>query len=311
MGNAQTVDLSQFAGPPVDGDLIDYGDILDVSIAAGLSADDVTTFSARVGEDGMTLLPEIGQVQLAGLPLMSAEQQITAMCVQRGLYTQPNVTVTMKHRKANRVTVVGAVKTEGVYELPCRSSYLTAAIVAAGGLAENAGTKVEIRHPGAAAGGVRLASATDAGPRAAARLCMPELDRRDTIPQRRRISAGRKRGDDRETSTRSDPGDRVGSKPGQYDYPVGHDLRVFGAIAEAGGMSSRLADKVYVMRSSADGAKRVTIELSMNKAKHDPAENLLLSPGDIVSVEQTPVTMVADFISTVLRFGMSASMPLF
>ena len=79
VGNAQTVDLSQFAGPPVDGSLIDYGDILEVSIAAGLSADDVTTFSARVGENGVTLLPEIGQVQLAGLPLMSAEQQITAM----------------------------------------------------------------------------------------------------------------------------------------------------------------------------------------------------------------------------------------
>ena len=53
----------------------------------------------------------------------------------------------MDAKRVDRVTVVGAVKKPGVYEIPRGSSDLLAAIVTAGGLADDAGTEVEIRSP--------------------------------------------------------------------------------------------------------------------------------------------------------------------
>ena len=53
----------------------------------------------------------------------------------------------MQQRQKIVVRVVGAVEKPGVYDLPSAGSDLLSAIVAAGGLADNAGTLVELRHP--------------------------------------------------------------------------------------------------------------------------------------------------------------------
>jgi len=135
--NSQTIDLSCLAGPAASRDLIGPGDLLKVSLAAGLDAGAVVNIFARVGDDGIALLPEVGPIHLAGLYLVQAEQQIAAACVGRGLYRQPHVTVAMEQQRTNRVTVVGAVKEPGIHELPRGSSYLLAGIMAAGGLAED------------------------------------------------------------------------------------------------------------------------------------------------------------------------------
>ena len=60
--NSQVLDLSRFAGPPTSSERINPGDVLEVSIAAGLGSDDVTTFPVRVTDDGVAVLPEIGQI---------------------------------------------------------------------------------------------------------------------------------------------------------------------------------------------------------------------------------------------------------
>lgn len=313
--NAQTVDLSRFAGPPVSNEMIHHGDLLRVSLAAGLEADQVTTFFIRVGDDGMGQLPDIGQVLLAGLHLMDAEQQIAAACRQRDLYRRPHVTVAMARKRVNSVTVVGGVENPGVYEIPRSSSYLAAAIVAAGGLAEDAGTWVEIRRPAAWAGphasGVQLASnMVAAAERPTEVVCLNLSD----------IAAQAHRGEFLEDGTvvtvekrMPDPIQVVGlvNAPGQYDFPVNHELRLFGAIAQAGGLSSSLADAVIVIRRTADGEQSAVIKLSISAAKWDHAENLRLAPGDIVSVEQTPLTIVSDVISRMVRFAIGGSVGFF
>jgi polysaccharide export outer membrane protein len=90
---------------------------------------------------------------------------------------------------------------------------------------------------------------------------------------------------------------------------VNHELRVFGALAMAGGLSQKIADKVYVIRNSPDGHGAVVIEVSLRAAKRNAAENLRLAPGDIVSVEQTPLTVMMDIIN-IIRFGVGANIPL-
>lgn len=320
--NAQTVDLSRFAGPPVSNERIGCGDVLEVSLAAGLGADSISRFPIRVADDGTAFLPEIGSLPLAGIDLPGAEQTIAAACVHRGLYRQPQVTVTMRRQRVNRITVVGAVKEPGIHELPREASYLMAAIVAAGGLDEDAGTNVEIRRPAA---GSRLASdgrspsgestvqftghAKD-GPQP--RVDLVCLDLANSILD----GTASNYLDDgtvvRVERRHPDPVQVVGlvQKPGQYDFPVNHELRVFGAVAMAGGLSHKLANKVFVIRNRPDGEGTAVIEVDLRAAKHNAQENLRLAPGDIVSVEQTPLTVVLDVIQEI-PFAIGATMPIF
>ncbi len=121
------------------------GDILEVRIAVGLDQDSATQFPVRVDENGMTFLPELGEVRLAGLQLTEAEKAIATACINRGIWRHPHVTVTMRQPRRNRVTVIGAVKTPGVYELP-RSATCWDALVAADGLTEDGGPNIEIRQ---------------------------------------------------------------------------------------------------------------------------------------------------------------------
>ena len=52
----------------------------------------------------------------------------------------------MQEKAVNRITVVGAVKEQGMVELPKGQSTLLAALMAAGSLDEKAGTEIEIRR---------------------------------------------------------------------------------------------------------------------------------------------------------------------
>lgn len=314
--NVQTLDLSRLAGPPVDNEIIDCGDLLEITIAAGLSVDDTSTFPVRVDDQGMATLPELGQLRLAGLRPIWAEQQISAACRQRGLIIQPQVTVMMKQQRKNQIMVIGGVEKSGVVMLPRSSSYLLAAITAAGGLAEDAGTKITIQRPASAEGSVRLAGYTESA--------TPMPNNRPTLVTLNLAEAVTRPGGGeylppgttvRIEQLRPAPIEVIGlvRKPGQYDFPVNHDLRAIGAIALGGGASSRLADKVLVMRYHPETGELTTIELSLYAAKRNTEENLLLAPGDIVSVEQTPATIAADIVTNFIRFGigMSTNIPLF
>ena len=316
--NAQTVDLSRFAGPPASNERVDCGDVLEVSVAAGLGAEAISKFPIRIGDDGKALVPEVGYLELAGLELPGAEQVIAAACVHRELYRQPQVTVTMKHQRANRVTVVGAVKEPGMYELSRGSSCLMGAIVAAGGLDEDAGTKVEIRRPvvpSRLAGrgpqaDIRLASHSgDTGRQRVELVC---LDLAQTVMQSPESNYLEDGTVVRVERRHPEPIQVVGlvRNPGQYDFPVSHELRLFGAIAMAGGLSNKIAEKVYVIRCDPQGQGVVVIEANLRTAKHNPNENLRLAQGDIVSVEQTLMTTLIDVIHKV-GIGFGATAPMF
>jgi len=315
--NAQTLDLSGFAGPPVNHDLIDRGDLLDVSIAAGLNEDAVTQFVVRVGGNGTAVIPEIGRLQFAGMPLMAAEGQITATCVQRGLYRQPHVTVRMNTPRVNRVTVLGAVEKPGTCSLPRSSSYLMHALMGAGGLAEDAGTLVEIRRPVGptalasaeqpGAGDVQLAGATMPAGRVS-RVCLNLAEAAGQPHATQYLEDGAVVTVQRRNP---EPIEVIGlvKVSGQYDFPVNHDLRLLGAIALASGLESKLASEAIVIRKAPYGQPPVHIKVNLSKAKSDPNENIRLAPGDVVSVEPNAGTTAVAAIH-LIRFGVGTSLPM-
>ncbi|HXY35181.1 MAG TPA: SLBB domain-containing protein [Planctomycetaceae bacterium] len=92
-------------------------------------------------------------------------------------------------------------------------------------------------------------------------------------------------------------------KPGRYELPVAGDFRLLDAIATAHGATYKIVDTVLVCREVAGQNDRVLIQVSLREAARKQNENILLQPGDIVTVESNLKVMVQDtwdFVSQVL-----------
>ncbi|NBP89343.1 MAG: hypothetical protein EBU59_12780, partial [Planctomycetia bacterium] len=139
--NAKVADLSRLSMSTTSSSLIEVEDVVDVTISSGLEeAGRITPTPVRVDNNGVATIALVGQVPLAGLEPFQAEQRIANAAIERGLFKAPQVTVTMRKKAINRITVVGAVKEQGIKELPKGQSTLLAALMAAGSLDEKAGT---------------------------------------------------------------------------------------------------------------------------------------------------------------------------
>ena len=334
--NVQTLDLTRLARASANSDVIDRGDVIEVAISAGLDEKDTVKLPVRVNDDGIATLPEIGPIALAGMEMEAAEAAIVLACVERQLYRKPNVTVTMKRQRMNLVTVMGAVKKPDVYELPRGHSDLLAAIVAAGGLEKDAGTIVEIRNPDRSTGsrpdpiasgtipevntvgltgGSTDSAATDALAIGSTTSGQMQTIRVDLVSATKTGTGGYLISDGavvRIEKLDPEPLHVMGlvRKPDRYVFPIAEDVRVTDAIALAGGTSQSVCDKIFVIRRKANGSDTAVVQVSLREAKRNSQANLRLAPGDVVSVEQTPATVMMEAL-TIVRFGISSSLPLF
>lgn len=327
--NTQTIDLSRLASKATNSERIDVGDVLEVTIATGLGEKDSISIPVRVNDEGAANLPIIGPVPVSGLEPAAAEAAITATAIQRQLYRNPQITVTMKQQRTNRITVTGAVKEPGVYSIPRGSSDLLAALVAAGGLDEDAGTKVEIRNPASIAdptgrdtppiasggsGDVNQVGLNFSPPIREVGATGLTTIKVDLVAATRTGAGGYQLGDGGIVHVEKrdpEPVHVIGlvQKPNRYELPLGEDLRVLDAIALAGGVSSPVANKVFVIRRQPDSDQTAIVNLTISQAKRDELANLRLSPGDIVSVEQTPQTVLLDAIKFI-SIGVGTNIPL-
>lgn len=326
--NAKTIDLSRLASTSQNSELFDNGDVVEVSITAGLSERDIVRFPVRIDDRGVGNLPVIGPVNLAGLDPAAAEAAITAACIDRQLYRSPQVTVTMRRQRTNRITVVGAVDKPGVYEIPRGNSDLLAALVAAGGLSEEAGVNVEIRNPTGKAmppsqlppiavdegGQVNQVGMNFTTPAQLAGTSQLETIKVDLVSATKSGNGGYRLRDGGIVMVEKrdpEPVHVIGlvHRPNRYEFPIGQNLRMLDAIAIAGGISSPVANRVYVIRKNHQGDGTVIVQLTISDAKRDERANLLLSPGDVVSVEQTPATVILDAFKYI-GIGVGATVPL-
>jgi len=252
--NPQEVDLSRLGGATGTSQTIGVGDVLDIQIAAGLGESDRT--AARVQEDGTISLPEIGEIAIAGYEPQAVEALIRAEAVRLDLYHNPTVTVSISHQKMNKVRVLGAVKNEGLYDLPPNASDVISALAAAGGLTKEAGEKVEVRNPpgvllsnvgsGTGSGLVRGVSNGSAAAGMSS-YTINLLEAANSGDGQYRVADGGV-----VMVEKRDPApifvQGLVKAPNRYEYPLGQDLRLLQAISLAGGMSNQLADKIFVIR---------------------------------------------------------------
>jgi polysaccharide export outer membrane protein len=329
--NISEINLSRLGNYSVDSQLIDCGDVLEVTIVTDITGptNPSSTTPVRVAEDGTASVPLIGQVPLAGLDLEGAEQAIASAGVAQGIFQRPpHVTVTMKQQRTNDVTVIGAVKNEGVYKLPRNASSLLNALVTAGGLSEDAGEYVEI-HPPQGRGGVpqwmqpspqHVADGTAAQLAAYEGPCPANATTGRAVRVNLASAAAEQEGGrhledgDVVMVSKRDPKPiyviGLVKQPGEIELPPSKDMYLLDALAKAGDRTMQAANKVFIVRRVPGRKEPVVIQSDVQLAKRNGEYNVRLAPGDIVSVEETPTTLVLDTLKSFLRFGFSSSIPL-
>ncbi|MDH3716878.1 MAG: SLBB domain-containing protein [Planctomycetota bacterium] len=317
VNNVHTVDLSRLSGFAVSNELIEPGDVLEVTIVAGITEHGPLTIPVRVSDNGSAGIPLLGEVALAGMELEQAEQAIRAAAVTQGVYRNPHVTVVMEKKRVNKITVVGAVEKPGTYELPRGSSDLLAALVAASGLSEEAGTEVEIRSPARRLYGLPnqrqdlMASYPGQPPAPDTQLSQPRSLRINLMSASQSGQEVNLADGDVVMVLKRDPNPiqvmGLVRKPNKYELPTNREMYVLDAIAGAGGVSSQLADKVFVIRRLPGSSDTSVIKVSIRRAKRDSVENIRLASGDVVSVEQTPSTVALDAVRNFVHFSVGAS----
>ncbi len=316
--SARHVDLSQMPRTTVPSEWLQPGDTVEVSVATGVEKGPPAKWELRIDSAGGIDVPLVGPVSVAGLTPNVAAERIRDESVRRGLYVDPKVTLTIDQRRSYQITVVGAVNEPNTYEIPATSCDLMTALTMAKGVSDEASRFIEIRHSSTAIAelakqpppvgpeGVALASYQ---PPNLAPVMNIDLANLSAIPP-----GALQLLDGSVVSVAREP-KRVVSviglvkKPNQVDMPEGEDLTLLDAIAISGGTSLSIADKVHVVRSAPNGVGPVVIEASLSDARSGGPDNLRLAPGDIVSVEETPTTMVVQSIQSFFRFGFSAAVP--
>jgi len=320
------LNLARFSSYGSSNSLLAPGDLLEVTVATGRKDEKVTPLAVRVANDGTVTVPLVGPVPVAGKETYDAGQHIAQLAIQRGIYVSPVVTVDIKNKAVNRITVLGAVENPGVHEIPRGSCDLVTALAAAGGLTEEAGIDLEIMHQ-VSSPTFTAANETPAESEpiqlAAYQSFQPPPNRplASSAPVLTRINLANVHAPGRLDSKLHDRDVVMVSqrktevfhitglvnKPGQFEIPTDQDIHLLDAIAMAGGFSSLAADKVFVIRRLKEQEKPVVIQASVIEAKRNGAENIRLAAGDTISIEQTPVTVVTDTITKLIRFSVGLS----
>ena len=122
--------------------IIGAEDVLDVEV---FDTPELSSATARVSETGEVNLPVLGRVEVAGLNTSQAAQRIESKLRSGGLMLQPHVTVSIVESASRGATLLGEVRSPGVYSV-AGGRRLLDLIAMSGGLTPSAGKLVTIAH---------------------------------------------------------------------------------------------------------------------------------------------------------------------
>jgi len=131
-------------GSPAKTGAADYilgpGDVLQISV---YDNDDLETVT-RVGDDGLIMMPLLGQVQVQGLSVSEASAKIARLLAE-GYIINPQVNIFVKEFRSKKAIVLGRVRTPGLIEMQGPTTFLEI-LSKAGGLADDYGETATIKR---------------------------------------------------------------------------------------------------------------------------------------------------------------------
>jgi polysaccharide export outer membrane protein len=217
----------------------------------------------RVSQSGTIGIPLVPvRLRMSGLTEAQAEQKIAEVLEANGLVSHPQVSVSVKERKSKPITIVGAVSHPMVYQAE-RPITLIEALAEAGGIANDAGDTVIVTRPEQRTGN------DPSEP--------PIISQEDVAPVFPAKTAAQEN-----SAAPAPPGNSpaVGS-PRQENVPVSNAAPVSAPAAEAS-----------VPNEAPPLSNMITVNLNELLEAGNPANNILLQGGDIVSVPHAGIVYV-------------------
>lgn len=292
--NMAAVDIPSMGVNNVQGDMVYLGDVVECTVLTGASAEP-EIWESRVSSDGTIDVPFVGRVQIANQQVALAEQLLREASIERQVFRDPKVTLRIKERQTRTIQVTGAVAKPGAIELAAAGCNLVAALNAAGGVIEDAGETAEIYDP--------LASS------------LVGQSQQVHLPTASQTGSGNRQLNDGAVI-------HVPFREKAYVHVLGNanqnrsiemkpdrEMRLLDAISAVGGLrySNWICDKVVVTRESPDSPEKVIIKLSAKEARKNAMENILLAPGDVIHIEENPVTFTLNTIKGLTGVGAQAA----
>jgi protein involved in polysaccharide export with SLBB domain len=282
---AQTVETSQQVNerlrslaasthaPPPSDYVIGSGDLVSVIVF------DVPELSrdlrvSQTGTIGVPLIPV--RLHVAGLTEVQAERKIEEVLEANGLVSHAEVSVVVREKKSKPITVVGAVGHSMVYSAD-RQVTLIEVLAEAGGIAADAGDSVIITRPEIDA----TAAPTSSDPNAP-----PEIGPADAAPIDRPVTQLAIPGP---TPPASPPSANSSSEPPTQNTPVFPSAVPVGPPATEDKASASSAAPQVV---SSGLANTITINLNQILETGNLSNNIVLLPGDVVTVPHAGIIYV-------------------
>ena len=207
---------------------------------------------SQTGTIGIPLIPV--RLHVAGLTELQVEHKIEEVLEANGLVSHPEVSVTVREKKSRPITVVGAVGHPMVYSAD-RQVSLVEVLAEAGGVSNDASDRVIITRPD------RTSSASDSSE-------PPAISPND---------AGHRRDQDASPAA-------AGASPNS-------DAPVFPSAVPANASDSA-AQTEPPQISPSGPASTITVNLSQILESGDLSNNIVLLPGDVVTVPHAGIVYV-------------------
>jgi len=241
------------------------GDVLDVEV---FDTPELSMPTARVSQNGQVVLPVLGAVEVAGLNAEQAGQKIEAEMRQRGIMLDPQVTVSVVEFTTQGATLLGEVRTPGVYPT-FGGRRLLDMIALAGGVTPIAGKIVTIAHRSDPKHPVRIALVPNA-------LALGEQANPLILPG------------DTVVVGKASVVYILGAvnKPGGYLINNNERLSLMQALTMAGGWDKAAAlSKARLIRKVPEGHKELMLDLK--HVLHGSQADVALEDGDILFIPES------------------------
>jgi polysaccharide biosynthesis/export protein len=270
--------------------------------------------SVRVSASGEISLPLVGNFKVSGMSPMDLEHELSVR-LKKTYVKDPQVSVFLKEFKSDPVSVVGAVKMPGLYQIQTRKSLIEILAMAQGfqeGLGQRPGRTIIVTRKDAARSAFGAMELHETGSGAAATGS-------GTAATEKGTATGGETGASSEMATAFDsleipikglletgdpkwnvpiyPGDVVKVIPAGTVYVVGDVMRPGGfpladfdnvsalqALAMAGGLTKAASKKnTIIIRRDSEG-KRVEAKVDLGKVLKGQDKDIMLGPNDILFV---------------------------
>jgi polysaccharide export outer membrane protein len=254
--------------------ILGSGDLITITVFESAELNTETRISSR----GDVAMPLLGRVHIEGLTASDAEKKIEQALIQNYMHTA-HVSLFIKERMNQHITLVGAVKQPGTFETQSRKRILEV-LAFAGGLSPTAGDTAYVTR-----------KEKDDGSNHVFLVDLDALLTQGKVDMNMLIQGG-----DVIFIPESDliQVDGAVRRPGSFK--IDGDMTVDSAIASAGGLANYANDDdIKLIRKNKEG-KREIVQLSMDdiitmrenqnrSVKNGLWQELLLRDGDVIFVE--------------------------